>query len=53
MATKTKAIDAPEHLQSPTREWYAWVASEYSLEPHHLRLLILAAEAWDRCVHAL
>ncbi len=43
MATK-----APKHLKAPTRRWFEFIASEYLLESHHLRLLQCAAEAWDR-----
>ena len=39
---------APKHLAPATRKWFAGVVAEYELEPHHLRLLTLAAEAWDR-----
>jgi hypothetical protein len=28
------------------------VHDEYQLEPHHTRLLTLAAESWDRCQQA-
>jgi hypothetical protein len=28
------------------------VVEEYELEPHHVKLLTLAAEAWDRCASA-
>jgi phage terminase small subunit len=45
-------MKAPEHLQEPTRQWFERVTADYELEPHHLRLLTLAAEAWDRCVQA-
>lgn len=38
----------PKHLRPATRKWLRSVLEEYSLEPHHLRLLTLAAEAWDR-----
>jgi len=38
----------PKHLRAPTRRWWSEVVGEYELEPHHLRLLTLAAEAWDR-----
>ena len=40
--------DAPAHLEPPTAEWWASVVDDYGLEPHHVRLLTLAAEAWDR-----
>jgi hypothetical protein len=47
---KTSAV--PAHLSGATREWFANVATEYELEPHHSRLLQLAAESWDRCQDA-
>lgn len=43
----TKPIPAPSHLKRPTQLWWRAVVDEYDLEPHHLRLLQLAAEAWD------
>src|SRR5882757_9583851 len=43
---------APGHLSAATRRWWHAVVDEYALEPHHLRLLQLAGEAWDRCVQA-
>ena len=39
----------PRHLKAPTRRWWKSVVDGYALEPHHVRLLPLAAEAWDRC----
>ena len=47
-----KRLSAPKHLLQPTRKWWQSVLSDYELEPHHLRLLQLAGEAWDRCVGA-
>ena len=41
-------LKAPEHLNADTRTWWGIVATEYELEGHHLRLLTLAAESWDR-----
>ena len=38
----------PEHLHLTTQRWFVDVAESYELEPHHIRLLTLAAEAWDR-----
>jgi phage terminase small subunit len=46
------SFPAPEHLRADTRQWWRTVADEYALEPHHLRLLTLAAESWDRGVEA-
>jgi hypothetical protein len=42
----------PMHLQPMTRRWFASVVESYELEPHHVRLLQLAGEAWDRCNQA-
>jgi phage terminase small subunit len=42
----------PKHLRPDTAEWWRSVAKDYALEPHHLRLLTLAAESWDRGVEA-
>lgn|SRR5690606_16453709 len=38
----------PGHLRAATRRWFSAVVSDYDLDPHHVRLLTLAAEAWDR-----
>ena len=38
----------PGHLRAATRRWFAAVVADYDLDPHHVRLLTLAAEAWDR-----
>lgn len=40
---------APKHLEPATRRWFAAVTAQYQLEEHHLKLLALAGEAWDRC----
>ena len=38
----------PKHLKPATKVWFKTVCSEYALEDHHIRLLTLAAEAYDR-----
>lgn len=38
----------PKHLRPATRKWFAAVLEEFDLEDHHVRLLTLAGEAWDR-----
>ena len=43
---------APDHLRPPTKTWWAAVLAAYQLEPHHVRLLQLAGESWDRCQEA-
>ncbi|HWP23511.1 MAG TPA: P27 family phage terminase small subunit [Candidatus Binatia bacterium] len=46
-AGKNQRFAAPKHLKPATREWYERICSEYELEPHHLKILQIAAEAWD------
>ena len=48
----TKSIKAPKHLRAATRKWFQSVCQDYELEQHHLRLLQLAGESWDRCQEA-
>ena len=50
--SKQKQVVAPRHLSAAARRWWADVAAEYELESHHLKLLTMAAEAWDRCCDA-
>ena len=49
---KKQQVNTLNHLRAPTKKWVQDTISEYSLEPHHERLLILAAEAFDRCTQA-
>lgn len=50
--TRTTSPKAPKHLDATTRKWWENVVTEFELEPHHVRLLTLAGESWDRCVQA-
>jgi len=45
---RLKQDSAPPHLRPETAGWWRSVVAEFELEPHHLRLLRLACEAWDR-----
>lgn len=49
---KTKQPNPPRHLKAATRRWWSQVVTDYELEPHHVRILTLAAESWDRCAEA-
>ena len=49
---KVKTLKAPAHLTEATRAWWRSVIREYTLEPHHMRLLQAAAECWDRLQEA-
>ena len=42
----------PSHLSPATAQWWASVMSEHELEPHHVRLLTLACEAYDNAQEA-
>ena len=44
----TTLMKAPRHLQAATRRWWTSVVQRWELDPHHLMLLTLAAESWDR-----
>lgn len=48
----TKKPKAPSHLKEPTRAWWRNVVREWELEEHHIRLLTMAAEAYDRATDA-
>jgi P27 family predicted phage terminase small subunit len=39
---------APEHLSPSAAAWWTTTVERYVLEEHHLRLLQLCCEAWDR-----
>ena len=44
----TNTPDPPAHLRLETADWWRTVLADYELEQHHVRLLHLACEAWDR-----
>jgi phage terminase small subunit len=46
------AIKAPKHLRPATKRWFESVLEDYELQEHHVRLLTLASEAWDRAEEA-
>ncbi|MBY3199986.1 P27 family phage terminase small subunit [Rhizobium laguerreae] len=43
-----KSAKAPAHLRPTTQKWWRSILANFDLEEHHLRLLQLAAEAWDQ-----
>lgn len=45
-------ITAPTHLKAATKRWYKQVLEDYELEPHHMKILTLAATSWDRAQDA-
>lgn len=48
MTKEPPAFKVPKHLRKPTQTWVKSVLSDYDLEEHHFKLLIAAAESWDR-----
>ena len=42
----------PKHLRAATQRWWSDVVSDWTLEQHHVRLLTLLAESWDRSEQA-
>lgn len=44
--------EPPDYLRPETCEWFRSVVADYELQSHHVRLLTLAAESWDRCQQA-
>jgi len=42
----------PDHLSPAMQAWWRQVMEDYELDPHHLRLLEAACDAWDRMVEA-
>lgn len=50
--TQPRAPEAPKHLRPPTRQWWRSIVRDFELESHHLRLLRLCCESWDRCQEA-
>lgn len=39
---------APDGLAPATKRWWLSVTRDWQLEEHHIRLLTMAAQAWDR-----
>ena len=52
MKAKPSTPRPPAHLSESTRKWWLGAIGGYTLEPHHVRLLTLAGEAWDRHAQA-
>jgi P27 family predicted phage terminase small subunit len=42
----------PKELRPETKRWWRQIGTDYELESHHVRLLTLAAFAWDRAMQA-
>ena len=42
----------PTDLSPASTAWVADIVDHFEIDPHHERLLTLAAQAWDRCQEA-
>jgi phage terminase small subunit len=49
---KEASPHAPAHLAGATAAWWLEVVTTWELDAHHVRLLTLAAESFDRAVQA-
>ena len=45
-------VEPPPHLSPSARQWWQATVEMYVLQDHHLRLLRLTCEAWDRSQQA-
>lgn len=46
------APKAPAHLRDVSKQFWRVVVKQYELEAHHVRLLQIACESWDRALEA-
>lgn len=47
MTAKQNTPKAPAYLSKESRKWFGQVVASFDLDSHHVKLLTLAAEAWD------
>ncbi len=52
LAKRVSGPQPPKHFSAEAREWWRRIVGDYELEEQHLKLLQLAAEAWDRAQQA-
>ena len=53
LARKSRlAPKAPAHLRDVSKAFWRTVTKAWELEPHHVRLLQIACESWDRALEA-
>lgn len=45
-------IALPKHLKVGTKKWIKKILADYELEDHHIKILITAAECWERITQA-
>jgi P27 family predicted phage terminase small subunit len=49
---RNQTFKPPAHLKPATKRWFKHVCEQFELEQHHVRLLTMACEAWDRAVES-
>lgn len=47
-----KRIIVPKTLRAATKKWIRQIFADYELESQHIKILIQAAETWDRLLEA-
>jgi P27 family predicted phage terminase small subunit len=50
--TQPRKVNPPRHLSTSSRRWFRGVVDVFELEAHHVKILTLACEAWDRAQQA-
>jgi phage terminase small subunit len=50
--TGKPVLKLPRHLAPATRKWAEGILADFVLESHHVRLLVLCCQAWDRAEDA-
>jgi hypothetical protein len=48
-AERADAVPPPDHLSAEAKRFWRRTLEDYDLEVHHVALLRMALEAWDRC----
>ncbi len=42
----------PKYLKVATKAWIQRILADYELESHHVKILIMAGECWERIIQA-
>lgn len=45
-------ITLPKYLKAGTKRWIKKILADYELESHHIKILIMAGECWERITQA-
>lgn len=51
-ANPNPLLSIPRHLSHAMRKWVGSIVDRYEIEPQHLKVLVCAAESWDRLQEA-